>query len=83
MRSAVANGDLRRLFPLTMLVGAMSLLTFAIFYHSSRTPLVAPVVLLAAVVATSYRQILRWDSLLAGVVLVVFFIPIKRYTLPS
>src|SRR5436305_6792151 len=45
--------------------------------------IVAPVTLLAVVATTGYRRLLRWEALLSGLVLVVLFIPIRRYTLPG
>jgi hypothetical protein len=45
--------------------------------------IVAPVTLLAIVVTTGYRRLLRWEALLSALVLVVLFIPIRRYTLPG
>lgn len=45
--------------------------------------IVAPVTLLAVVLTTGYRRLLRWEALLTGLVVVVLFIPIRRYTLPG
>jgi hypothetical protein len=50
---------------------------------SAPIKVVAPVVLLAVVLAAGYRTLLRWETLLTGLVLVVLFIPIRRYTLPG
>jgi hypothetical protein len=36
-----------------------------------------------AAAAVSYRTALRWHSLLAGLIVVILFIPIKRYGLPG
>ena len=44
---------------------------------------VAPLVALAVVTAVGYRTVLRWSSLVCLVVLVILFIPIKRYILPG
>ena len=45
--------------------------------------IVAPVTLLAVVLTTGYRRLLRWEALLTGLILVVLFVPIRRYTLPG
>jgi O-antigen ligase len=45
--------------------------------------IVAPVTLLAVVMTTGYRRLLRWEALLSALVLIVLFIPIRRYTLPG
>jgi hypothetical protein len=43
----------------------------------------APAALLVAVLATGHRALLRWQSIVVAIVVVLFFIPIKRYALPS
>ncbi|MGH2935407.1 MAG: O-antigen ligase family protein [Gaiellaceae bacterium] len=43
----------------------------------------APVTLLVVGVAVSYRRLFAWRSLVGLIVLVILFIPIRRYTLPS
>jgi len=45
--------------------------------------IVAPVTLLAVVATTGYRRLLRWEALLSALLLVILFIPIRRYTLPG
>jgi polysaccharide biosynthesis protein PslJ len=67
---------------LTVLGLAGLLLAYSVA-EDTRPQLVAPVVLLVAVLAGWWRSIFRWESLIAAVVAVIFFIPIKRYTLPS
>jgi polysaccharide biosynthesis protein PslJ len=44
---------------------------------------VSLVVILGTIAAVAYRRMLTWRSLLATTVLVVLFIPIKRYSLPG
>jgi polysaccharide biosynthesis protein PslJ len=82
MATIAARGERRSLLPALVLVGAAGLLTVSVAqnFHVSA---VAPLVLLAALVAAGYRVLFRWESLLAAIVLVIFLIPIKRYTLPS
>jgi hypothetical protein len=50
-------------------------------FRSGRSTVVAPLLLVAALFFSTYRVLLRWETLLAGVIGVIFFIPIKRYTL--
>jgi O-antigen ligase len=65
-----------------VMLGALIVLTIS---ASTSAPLkiVAPVVVLAVICAAGYRTLLRWETLLTGLVLVVLFIPIRRYTLPG
>lgn len=44
---------------------------------------VSLVVALVATLAVAYRSLLRWHSLLAGIIVVILFIPIRRYHLPA
>jgi len=42
------------------------------------------IVVLAVVVASvAYRHLLTWSTLLSAMILVILFVPIKRYTLPG
>lgn len=43
----------------------------------------APAMALAVTLAVAHRWLLSWPVLLAGLVLVIVFIPIKRYTIPG
>lgn len=42
-----------------------------------------PVLIVAVLVVVARRTLLRWESLLAGLILVILFIPIRRYALPG
>lgn len=44
---------------------------------------VAPILALLTVCAVSYRVLLRWEVLLASLIVVILFIPIRRYELPG
>jgi hypothetical protein len=44
---------------------------------------IAPVVFGAVLVGATYRRALQWRSLMVATVLVILFIPMRRYTLPS
>jgi len=76
------SGRRGRLLPAYVLIASVCLLALAVV-HGSRVAIVATFVLFTAVAVPAYRTLLRWDSLIAGLILVVFLIPIKRYTLPS
>lgn len=80
MRAIAASLERRSLIPAAVLVGSVGLLAVSVA-EDKRISLVAPFVLLIALIAAGYRTLFRWESLLGGVVLVIFFIPIKRYTL--
>ena len=82
MRASAGTIDRGGLIPVAVLIGALGLLAVEVL-RNSQVSLVAPLVLMVAVGASSHRSLFKWESLLAGVVLVIFFIPIKRYTLPS
>src|SRR5437870_5072195 len=65
-----------------VVMGSLVVLALSVF---SAAPLgiVAPVTLLAVVVTTGFRRLLRWDALICGLLVVVLFIPIRRYMLPG
>src|SRR5205085_12488081 len=43
----------------------------------------APLLAIVVIAAATYRTLLPWRSQVALIVLIIFFIPIKRYTLPA
>ena len=45
--------------------------------------LVGPIVVLIAIIATLYRSLFRWHSLVGLILAVVLFVPIGRYKLPG
>ena len=44
---------------------------------------IAPIIALVVVFAFTYERLLKWRSLVALIVFVILFIPIKRYELPA
>lgn len=64
---------------LVAIAGALGLAVVGGF----RTDVVAVLAALFATVVAWHRTLLRWDSLVVGIVLVILFIPIKRYQLPA
>lgn len=49
-------------------------------YHPAA---VAPLATIAVLLGGWHRTLLRWESLLGGILVVVLFVPIKRYELPA
>jgi len=78
----IGAGDRGPLVSAAVMVGSLLVLAIS---ASTSAPLkiVAPVVLLAVVCTVGHRTLLRFETLLTGLVLVVLFVPIRRYTLPG
>jgi polysaccharide biosynthesis protein PslJ len=76
------GGDRGPIFSAGVVCGSLVVLALSV---TTAAPLkiVAPVTLLAILLTTGYRRLLRWEALLSALVLVVLFIPIRRYTLPG
>jgi O-antigen ligase len=64
-----------------VVIGALAVLGFAEFTTASLNRVV-PIVALIVVAAVAYRSLLRWRTLLAALILVILFIPIRRYGSP-
>lgn len=62
--------------------GALALLTATVLSGSSAVE-AAPLVAAGVVLVVAYKKLLAWPALLCGLVLVILFIPIKRYSLPG
>jgi hypothetical protein len=84
LRLVAPSADERRglLIASAVVVAALCALTLAELGDYSLRVL-APVVALVIGVAVSYRRLFAWRSLVGLIVLVILFIPIRRYTLPS
>src|ERR687891_191906 len=82
MRVVAGSAERGPVISSAVLVSALAVLALTI---PAGLPLrhVAPVVILAVVAAIGYRVLLRWEILVAAVVLVILFIPIRRYVLPG
>jgi len=65
-----------------IVIGAVGLLA-ATVATGGHVRLFAPITLLAVVLVVGSKRLLAWHSLAAAIVLVVLFVPIKRYELPS
>jgi hypothetical protein len=82
MRVIVGADERRPITSSIVALGALSVLTLTVLM-GFRVLEVVPLVALIAVIAISHRVLLRWHILLAGLLLVILFIPIKRYALPA
>jgi hypothetical protein len=67
-------------------VAAAAALVGALAWAATATPthlrVVAPAVAIVVAIPIAYRVVRSWELLLAGLVCVILFIPIKRYKLP-
>jgi hypothetical protein len=78
------GGRRRSLAALMVVAGTLALLTLTVFTTPSRkSAAVLVVIALAAVLAQSSVRIISWRSLIVSVIVVIFAIPIRRYTLPA
>jgi hypothetical protein len=79
----VVQGSVERqpVAPIAIILASLAVLTLSVV---GGVPLktIAPVSCIVVIVAIAYRVALRWSSLIAFVIGVVLFIPIRRYTLP-
>lgn len=65
----------------TIIVGSLAVLATAIFTGASRQ--VVPAVAIVVATTIAYRTLLSWRALLASTILIILFIPIRRYTMPG
>ena len=66
----------------TAVTVSLALVTAAVLTGRGVLPLVA-LIMLAMLVFVSHRSVTRWQSLLAAMILVILFVPIKRYAFPG
>jgi O-antigen ligase len=82
MKVIVGNGDRGPLVSSAVVLGALGLLSLIVL-TGSRPLELAPVIAVTILFAVGYRVLLRWEILLALVVFVILFIPMRRYVLPG
>jgi polysaccharide biosynthesis protein PslJ len=82
MRALLGGADRGPILAAGFVFGALAVLTTTVLTGSAAAE-IAPLVAVGVVLAIAYRTLLAWPALLAGLVLVILFIPIKRYTLPG
>jgi hypothetical protein len=67
---------------LAIVLGSVALLSFSVLTDRP-VKTTGPIIAAILIVAIAYRRLLSWRWLLALIVLVILFVPIKRYTLPA
>ena len=67
---------------LAVVLGSIGLLAVSIFTETS-VKTTAPIIGVVVVIVMAYRTLLSWRWLIGALVLVILFIPIKRYSLPA
>jgi hypothetical protein len=78
MEASVAT-ERRSKVPAAILLATLAI--FALANAAGATESVAPIVLLVIPIVLAHRTIFRWRNLIATVVLVILFIPLRRYVL--
>ena len=80
----VVHGAARKgpLISSAIVLASIALLAFTVV-EGSRVSVAAPLIAGVITLTLGYRALLTWRSLLTTMVLVVLFIPIRRYELPS
>lgn len=81
LMTAIA-GTLRREPSAGLVIAGVAVLTAAVL-TGSKISVVAPLVILVSLFAAFQRRALQWHSLVGLILLVVMFVPIKRYRLPG
>ncbi|HEY1369618.1 MAG TPA: O-antigen ligase family protein [Gaiellaceae bacterium] len=81
MRLAASRTHLRPVVPVALVAGSLALLSAAVVagHHTRSTALLVMLVSVAVVGPTR----IRWSRLLAALILIILFIPIRRYSLPG
>jgi polysaccharide biosynthesis protein PslJ len=82
MRALLGGEDRGPVVAIGFVFGALALLTVTVLTGSAVAN-AAPLIALAVVIVVAYRKLLAWPVLLAGLVSVILFVPIKRYSLPG
>jgi polysaccharide biosynthesis protein PslJ len=82
VRALAGSGERWPAVSSVIVLGALCVLAFTVL-TGVRVREVALLVALVATAAVAYRSLLRWHSLVTALLLVVLFVPIKRYGLPA
>lgn len=82
MRALLGGAERGPVIAAGFLFGALAILTTTVLTGSAAAE-IAPLIALAVVLVVGYRLLLAWPALIAGLVLVIMFVPIKRYSLPG
>src|SRR5919201_1203358 len=82
MEVIAGGGERGPIASMAVVASALVLLAFTVLTGLGVYP-VAAVVAFVATVLVAHRSLLRWRMLLAGMLVVILFIPIRRYSLPG
>src|SRR5919205_3174499 len=82
MRSLVGEAETGPVVSTALVVGSIVVLTFCTVSDISLRQVV-PVTIIVLVAAVWYQTLLAWRNLLALLIVVILFIPIRRYALPG
>jgi hypothetical protein len=82
MRVLLGEGKRGPLVSSAILVAAVALLGFTVF-TSDKLSTVGPLLALGVLLVVAHQRLFRWRSLMVLILLVILFIPIKRYSLPA
>jgi polysaccharide biosynthesis protein PslJ len=82
MRALLGGAERGPIVAIGFVFGALALLTATVLAGSGASQ-AAPLIAVGVVLVVAYRTLLTWPAVLCGLVLVILFIPIKRYSLPG
>jgi O-antigen ligase len=82
MRVIAGAGERGPIVSSTIVAGALGLIAWAVIEGRAILPAAGVVAVFVALIA-GHRVLLRWRSLLVCLLLVILFIPIRRYKLPA
>jgi O-antigen ligase len=82
MRALLGGADRGPVVAAAFVFGALGVLSVTVLTGAAAAE-AAPLMALAVVLVVASRTLLAWPSLMAGLVIVILFIPIKRYKLPG
>jgi len=82
MRQLVADAERGRLLAVGLILVGLMYATVAVASGSNAGKIVPLVAALAVFLAAS-RTLLRWENLVAAIILVILLVPIRRYALPA
>src|SRR5829696_8158012 len=80
--AAFAGDEPRRPLAPGIIVGLITILAIAVLAGTAIKE-VAIAVAVSTIFIVGHRTLLAWRSLIAALVFLIFFIPIKRYSLPA
>jgi O-antigen ligase len=85
VNAGVAEAPRRRIAPFVPLAGSLGLFGLAVAGGSSATSVtaVALLVVVATIATIAGSTLLRWPHLIGVLILVILFIPMRRYSLPG